>query len=49
MGSIRCSDTIYKLSAGRRTIVRWLANDRPPASERSFAARRTTSESKHQP
>ncbi|MBS6223430.1 hypothetical protein [Parabacteroides johnsonii] len=49
MGSIRCSDTIYKLSAGRRTIVRWLANDRPSASERSFVARRTTSESKHQP
>ncbi|WP_143809465.1 hypothetical protein [Parabacteroides johnsonii] len=30
MGSIRCSDTIYKLSAGRRTIVLQPANDRSP-------------------
>jgi len=30
------------LSAGRRTIVRWLEDDRSPTNGQSFAARRTT-------
>ena len=37
-------NAFFKLSACRRTIVRRPVNDRPPASERSFGARRTTNE-----
>ncbi|MBC5635042.1 hypothetical protein [Parabacteroides hominis] len=46
MEYIRFSDAVHKLSAGRRTIVRWLENDRSLAGGRPFAAKRTTCESK---
>ena len=41
MEYIRFSDAVHKLSAGRRTIVRWLENDRSLAGGRSFTGWRT--------
>ncbi|WP_337813485.1 hypothetical protein [Parabacteroides johnsonii] len=40
--SFRADACFQMLSVGRRTIVRWLEDDRSPTNGQSFAARRTT-------
>ncbi|WP_298982855.1 hypothetical protein [uncultured Parabacteroides sp.] len=39
--SVKIFSSFAKLSAGRRTIVHWPADDRSPASGQSFASQRT--------